>query len=176
MIAVADAHSSGMAPDFGRQKQKTQSHHRQSRMFHLGCCPCPPSEDRNSARLALKAIMFRQNGFLDSTIRREESKRFRSKNTPISHFLSAEGSWLAEHKLGAFQRDPVMSNLAHDPIPGTRDCHVCRLECSVISGRESPVGRKASDRRVCEVAGDQGAPVVQFLLGGPVSLGFFTCQ
>ena len=37
LIAVADAHSSGMAPDFGRQKQKTQSRRRQSRMFHLGC-------------------------------------------------------------------------------------------------------------------------------------------
>src|ERR1039457_5302107 len=37
MIAVADAHASGMAPDLGRQKQKTQSRRRQSRMFHLGC-------------------------------------------------------------------------------------------------------------------------------------------
>src|ERR1700688_3840613 len=37
MIAVADAHSSGMAPDLGRQKQKTQSRRRQLRMFHLGC-------------------------------------------------------------------------------------------------------------------------------------------
>ena len=37
MIAVADAHASGMAPDLDRQKQKTQSRRRQSRMFHLGC-------------------------------------------------------------------------------------------------------------------------------------------
>jgi len=85
-------------------------------------------------------------------------------------------SWLAEHKLGAFQREPVMSDLAHDPIPGTRNCHVCRLECSVVSGRKFPVCRKTGNCRVCQVAGDQGAPVVQFLLGSLVSLGFLTCQ
>jgi hypothetical protein len=36
VIAVTDTHSTGVTPDFGRQKQKTQSHRGQLRMFHLG--------------------------------------------------------------------------------------------------------------------------------------------
>src|SRR5207237_1807806 len=36
LAGVADACSAGMAPDLGRQKQKTQSCRGQLRMFHLG--------------------------------------------------------------------------------------------------------------------------------------------
>jgi hypothetical protein len=37
VVTVADAYSAGMAPDLGRQKQKTQSRRRQSFVFHLRC-------------------------------------------------------------------------------------------------------------------------------------------
>src|SRR5450759_2234494 len=80
-------------------------------------------------------------------------------------------TWLSKHKFRAFQRHPVVSDLAHDPIPGTRNCHVRRLEGSVVSSRKSPVCRKAYNGRVCEVAHDQGAHIVQLFLGGLVSLG-----
>jgi len=36
VIAVTDAYSTGVTPDLGRQKQKTQSRRGQLRMFHLG--------------------------------------------------------------------------------------------------------------------------------------------
>src|ERR1035441_5304304 len=42
MIAVADAHASGMAPDFGRQKQKTQ---RRGLPREAVSCPIHPRND-----------------------------------------------------------------------------------------------------------------------------------
>src|SRR5580658_1807864 len=69
-----------------------------------------------------------------------------------------------------------MSNLAHDPISRTGNRHVRGLECCVVSSRKSPICRKASEASVCEVAGDQGSHIVQFLLGGFVFLGFLICQ
>jgi hypothetical protein len=69
-----------------------------------------------------------------------------------------------------------MSDLAHDPIPSADDGHIRGLECCVVSSRESPVCRKAGNAGVREVAGDQLPHVVQFLLGGLVSLGFLICQ
>ncbi len=69
-----------------------------------------------------------------------------------------------------------MSDLAHDPIPGTGYGHVRRLECSVVGGRESPICRKSDKARVSEVAGNQGAHIVQLFLGGCVFLGVLICQ
>src|SRR6266699_5638888 len=40
MVTVADAYSASMAPDLGRQKQKTQSCRRQLYVFHLRCVGC----------------------------------------------------------------------------------------------------------------------------------------
>ena len=71
----------------------------------------------------------------------------------------------------AFQRNPVMSDLAHDPISRTDDSHIRSLECSVIRRRESPICRKTGNARVCEVASDERPHVVQFFLGGFVFSG-----
>ena len=69
-----------------------------------------------------------------------------------------------------------MSNLTYDPIPCTGYRHIRSLECSVVGSRESPICGKPGKARVCEVASDQRAHVVQLFLGGLVSLGVFTCQ
>jgi hypothetical protein len=54
--------------------------------------------------------------------------------------------------------------------------HIRSLECCVVSSRESPICRKASKARICKVAGNQRAHVVQFLFGSLVSLGFLIGQ
>jgi hypothetical protein len=82
----------------------------------------------------------------------------------------------AQHQFRAFQRHPVMSDLAHDPIPRTGYSHIRSLECDVVGRRESSICRKASEASVCEVAGDQCPHVVQFFLGGLVSLRFLIRQ
>lgn len=85
-------------------------------------------------------------------------------------------SRLPQYELYAFKRYAVMSDLAYDTISCTRDRHVRGLECSIVGSCETPVCRKARKVRVCQVAGDQGSHIVQFLLGCFVFLGTFICQ
>ncbi len=51
----------------------------------------------------------------------------------------------AQHQFRAFQRHPVMSDLARDPIPRTGYSHIRSLERSVVGRRESPICRKTGN-------------------------------
>ena len=44
-----------------------------------------------------------------------------------------------QHQFRALQRHPVVSDLAHDPIPRTGYGHIRRLERSVVCSGESPI-------------------------------------
>jgi hypothetical protein len=85
-------------------------------------------------------------------------------------------SRLSQHKLYAFERHAVMSDLAHDPISGTSDRHVCGLQRSVVSRGKPSVRREAGKSGVRKVASDQSSHIVQFLLGRFVFPGIFICQ
>src|ERR1700730_2662524 len=69
-----------------------------------------------------------------------------------------------------------MSDFARDPISRTGNRHIRSLECSVIGSGELSICGKPDKARVCEVAGDQGSHIVQFLLGGFVFLGVVIYQ
>jgi|HubBroStandDraft_3_1064219.scaffolds.fasta_scaffold43253_2 hypothetical protein len=45
----------------------------------------------------------------------------------------------AQHQFRALQGHPVVSDLAHDPIPRTGYGHIRRLERSIVGSGESPI-------------------------------------
>jgi len=57
-----------------------------------------------------------------------------------------------------------------------RILHSLALHLRSLQLDASEATGKAGNGRVRQVAGDQSPHVIQFLLGGLVSLGFFTCQ
>jgi hypothetical protein len=66
---------------------------------------------------------------------------------------------LPQDEFRDIQRDPMMSDLAHDPITCTGYGHIRGLKGRVVGSRESPICRKAGNARVCEVAsGPQRLP------------------
>src|SRR5271155_4053321 len=53
-----------------------------------------------------------------------------------------------------------------NPIPGTGNRNGACLESCVVGCRESPIGRQATDRSICEIASDQSAKIIHFLFAG----------
>src|SRR6516225_10910014 len=78
-------------------------------------------------------------------------------------------------ELNHIERNPVVSS-ADDPIASTCNRHFCGLECSIVGSRETPVCRRSVQRRISQIATDDGPQPVQFLFRCRMSLNFVICE
>ncbi len=57
---------------------------------------------------------------------------------------------------------------ACDAVAGARDHYFRQLECGIVRGRKSPVGRQRLDAGILQVTINDVPQIVEFLLAGPV--------
>src|SRR6516225_10416095 len=81
----------------------------------------------------------------------------------------------SNRELNHIKRNPVVSS-ADDPIASTCNRHFCGLECSIVGSRETPVCRRSVQRRISQIATDDGPQPVQFLFRCRMSLNFVICE